>query len=490
MRTALRATVLLAWVAMMAALYHRTHPGLEAAPPPSASRARETSEEWQGIYSGEKKIGYAVSRRRPTADGVAFENDAVVRLTMMGEPSVVRTHVTADTDSGLRLRRFAFRLRSGAVEFSARGSATDRGLEVTLDSGAGRPRSFDVPLSGSIVLPQTLPALLAEEKIEPGRTLRYALFDPLSGTPSTAVLTIEPSETIEIAGEKRSAFPVTEEFRGSRFRLWVDRDGRVLREEGPLGLVLVRESSAFAAQGFDGEGALDLVAASAIPANRAIPSPRETRGLTLRIQEVPPEQSLNFPPRQEASGEIVRIRREELSALSSFALPSRDERFTKDIEPAPFLQSDDPQITGLVRTVLAGETDARRAAEKLLHWVFDNVEKVPTVSVPDALAVLESRRGDCNEHAVLYAALARAAGLPARVVAGAVYVPGEDNAAGVFAYHAWNEIWLGAWTAVDPTFGQLPADATHLKLIEGGPETHAGLLSLIGRVKIEIQDFS
>ena len=89
--------------------------------------------------------------------------------------------------------------------------------------------------------------------------------------------------------------------------------------------------------------------------------------------------------------------------------------------------------------------------------------------------------GDCNEHAVLWAALARAGGLPARVVAGAVY------ANGAFFYHAWDEAWLGSsWVSVDPAFDQMPADATHIKLIEGGPETHAALISIIGRLGIEV----
>ncbi len=490
MRIVLRATVLLAWAAMMVTLYARTHPSFDAAAPPAVSPSRAGTEEWQGIFSGDKKIGYAVSRQTPTAEGFTLENDAIVRLTMMGEPRVVRTHVTADTDASLRLRRFRFRLRAGTVEFSANGSVTDRGLDVVLDSGSGRTRHLEVPLSGPVVLPQTLRALLADQTLEPGKTFRFALFDPLSGAPEPVALTVGPLETIELAGEKHPAFSVSEEFRGSRFRLWVDRDGHVLREEGPLGLVLLRESEASATEGFDREGALDVIAASAISVARVIPNPRDLGHLTLRLEGFPPNRALAFPPRQEVSGEIVRIRREDLAGLSSFALPSREEKLAKELEPTPFLESDDPGIRERAQAILGGETDARRAAEKLVRWVFDNLEKEATVSVPDAREVLASRRGDCNEHAVLLAALARAAGLPARVVAGAVYVPDETGAAGIFAYHAWDEVWLGAWTAVDPTFGQFPADATHVKFLEGGPETHAGLLSIIGHVKIEVEDFS
>jgi len=102
--------------------------------------------------------------------------------------------------------------------------------------------------------------------------------------------------------------------------------------------------------------------------------------------------------------------------------------------------------------------------------------------VPSARAVARTLRGDCNEHAVLLTAMARAAGIPARVVAGAMYA--EQG----FVYHAWTELWLGRWITADATLGQLPADATHVKLVEGGPAEHLALGALLGRLGFEVVD--
>jgi hypothetical protein len=56
-----------------------------------------------------------------------------------------------------------------------------------------------------------------------------------------------------------------------------------------------------------------------------------------------------------------------------------------------------------------------------------------------------------------------------------------------FLYHAWNEVWTGAdWLSVDPAFDQMPADATHVKLITGGPETHAALMPVIGKLSLDL----
>jgi len=93
--------------------------------------------------------------------------------------------------------------------------------------------------------------------------------------------------------------------------------------------------------------------------------------------------------------------------------------------------------------------DPKRVASELTRSVYGMLEKSITFSIPNAVQVLETRQGDCNEHTVLYIALARALGLPARTAVGLVYLNGS------FFYHchAWPEVWLDEWVAVDPTFG-------------------------------------
>ena len=90
------------------------------------------------------------------------------------------------------------------------------------------------------------------------------------------------------------------------------------------------------------------------------------------------------------------------------------------------------------------------------------------------------KRGDCNEHAVLLAALARAVGIPSKILVGVVYNDGS------FYYHAWNSLWVGRFLDVDATFGQFPADATHVKLLEGDLDQQVAVARLIGKLRIEV----
>ena len=81
-------------------------------------------------------------------------------------------------------------------------------------------------------------------------------------------------------------------------------------------------------------------------------------------------------------------------------------------------------------------------------------------SVDDFL--FNTRRGFCGHFASAFTSMMRAAGLPARVVAG--YQGGDWNPVGGYLIvrqshaHAWSEVWLAGrgWTRVDPTAAVAP----------------------------------
>ncbi|UPG93073.1 transglutaminase-like domain-containing protein [Luteibacter aegosomatissinici] len=79
---------------------------------------------------------------------------------------------------------------------------------------------------------------------------------------------------------------------------------------------------------------------------------------------------------------------------------------------------------------------------------------------------MRSRRGDCTEHAVLLAALARSLGIPTRVVTGLVYNDRFGGVDHVFVPHAWVQAWLdGYWVSFDSAQGVY--DTTHIALAAG-----------------------
>ena len=137
--------------------------------------------------------------------------------------------------------------------------------------------------------------------------------------------------------------------------------------------------------------------------------------------------------------------------------------------------------------------EAVAAVDGLLAWISKNVEPSLVTSIPSALEVLGKKKGACKEHTVLFIAMARSLGIPARTVSGIVY--SDQQMIEGFYYHAWAEVYLagpdgaGSWVSVDPSFNQNPADATHVKLIEGDLEKMLNLMQVIGRLRVEVEDY-
>jgi hypothetical protein len=99
--------------------------------------------------------------------------------------------------------------------------------------------------------------------------------------------------------------------------------------------------------------------------------------------------------------------------------------------------------------------------------------------------VLQKGRGKCSEYSILFASLARAAGIPTRIVLGELY------SSGTWLGHMWNEVWLGEWTAVDAAAGMFASGPAHLKFIDSPTVTGTQGLrwKLTDNLSIEILDF-
>ena len=119
--------------------------------------------------------------------------------------------------------------------------------------------------------------------------------------------------------------------------------------------------------------------------------------------------------------------------------------------------------------------------------MYRRLEKAYGASHDRASDVLTAGRGDCTEHTVLLVALARALGIPARPVHGLVYARYEDGQDALY-WHAWVEVRsAGEWIAMDPTFGQPVADATHVALGVGTQVDTVGLLGALKVLAVEVK---
>lgn len=117
------------------------------------------------------------------------------------------------------------------------------------------------------------------------------------------------------------------------------------------------------------------------------------------------------------------------------------------ISSAPHIESTAPEVVALAAILKA--KDAYVSARAIYDWVKSEVRYSGFMADDlGALYALRERRGDCTEYAYLVCALARACGIPARIVGG--YVVQQNTILRAEDYHNWAEVFIeGRWWLVD-----------------------------------------
>jgi hypothetical protein len=432
-----------------------------------------------GIFIQGQHVGYSVSRTAKTAaGGQVFSQRATFAVGAMGSSQQVVTAGTAVTGADGALERFDF-LLSAPVRVVGRGTVEPGRIHVEFEQG-GEVQELDVPVREPPTLSLTVASQVAGRQLHPGDVFSLPYFDPITMTNTAMEVTVEEPEVLP-TGE--AAFWIRSRVAGMETRRLVDGAGNTLREEAALGMSTVR-MSAEEAMKLDAGEPPDIVALASVPLKGAFRDARSTRHVSLRVSGVDPTTVPSEPPLQVVSGATVTIDVPLLPELP--VLPVQGEG---DLERTLTIPAGHPEIVARAQAVVGDAPDRLEAVRRIGDWVYRNVAKVPTIGVPNGLEVLRSQRGDCNEHTALFVSLARAAGIPSRIAAGLVW---SDRLDAAFYYHAWPEVRFDLpdggvrWLPVDPTFGQLPADGTHLKLVTGDLDRQVEIMGSMGRIRLEL----
>ncbi|MDI3318123.1 MAG: transglutaminase-like domain-containing protein [Bacillota bacterium] len=131
-----------------------------------------------------------------------------------------------------------------------------------------------------------------------------------------------------------------------------------------------------------------------------------------------------------------------------------------DLAAEAGVEAGDARLARLAAQLAEGAQDERTKAERILRYVHGRLRYEPAspAAGKGALAGFLAGSGTCTEYARLFVALARAAGVPARIVNGELLLDGAGRpATGAFrsvVRHEWAEFWQpgAGWIPVDPTF--------------------------------------
>jgi hypothetical protein len=477
----IKLSILVFWLVMLGLLIERTYlrPSAVIALDAITEEGVRAKDEWSGIYQQGRKIGYAHSRVMREADTYHLTEESELDILVLGSVQRVKTIINSYTTRNFLLKYFDFSMQSDKSSMKIKGAVV--GTHLVLDVTTGdQIRKERIPLKEPPYLSPTIKPALILLGLEPGKKYRFPVFNPATMNTEDDSISVESVEKIKVGDTEQIVYKLKETYEGLEAFSWITEDGDTIKEESPLGYVLLKESMAEAMKRDKKGPAVDIVSLVMIPSNH-VENSTQTRYLKAKLSGAS-FQGFDLDGDQQIFKEnIIEVRVQD--GPVTYEIPYTGKDRNESLQPTVLIQSDDKRIKDQSVKILSGEKDAREAAKKINEWVYNAIEKTPVVSIPSALEVLSQRVGDCNEHTTLYTALARAAGIPTRMAVGIVYM--RDG----FYYHAWPEVWLGRWTAIDPTFNQFPADATHIRLIAGNINRQSDILKLVGKLKIDVLDY-
>ncbi len=447
--------------------------------------AKELSERdsWMNIMQRGRKIGFSHSVLSKKEDGYNLQENVFMKINTMGMIQDINLNTQANLNSDFTLRTFDFGINSGRFEFKATGKVSGEILSIyTRDSGT--PRKIDISIKKKPYIVAGIVDAVLAAGLKEGEHISFEIFDPATMSQEPVVVKVGEKEEISIGGIRQTAVKMLLSFKGTKQDLWVGDKGEVLKEQGILGISLEKTTREDALSGLSLQASEDLAKIASLPSNVIIDNPEKLSLLKVKIEGIELESLKMNSERQRFENMILEIKKESLTGLSEHSnLNKNDIKWLYFLNPTPFIQSDNRKILNVVLNTVNPSDPPLVKTRKLMNWIDSNIKKRPVISLPDAVSTLENRAGDCNEHAVLMAALARAAGIPAKIEAGLVYLNGN------FYYHAWNLLYLGKWITVDSLFGQMPADVTHIRFSTGDQKEQLDLVGIIGNLKIKVMEY-
>ncbi len=482
----------------------------EARSAPDAAPAADR-EIWEVASIQGVRVGYGRTTIRRTnqagQDLVLIEGMMRLAMRRFGTPMTMDMRFASTETPDGKLVACESVIAQAATTMATRGRLSDGKLELETTT-SGKTTKAAIPWSGDAGGFYALQQSLAQRPMQPGEKRTVRALEPGTTSISTTELVARDRESIALLDKTAELLRIdtttTLENQTFRGNLWTDRDGEIWKSRTDmLDLQQVRVTKEEALRASE-PGELDFAWNVAIAVNRALERPHATKRVRYRVRleggnpaEVfasGPSQQVRSVDPNTAEVTVLALRPQTSEVLETSEVFRPDNKAdlptAQDREPNNWIQSDHPEILAAAKEAAGDVKDLWQVALALERYARNRIRRPGFSQAFDtAVDVLRAGEGDCTEHAVLLAALARARGIPARVAIGLVYYKQS------FLYHMWTEMCLdGRWIPMDATLAQGGIGAAHLKLVHSNLAGASALTcflpvaQVIGRLKIEILD--
>ena len=455
-------------------------------------------EDWYNLTLMNTKIGYMhISSEKTEYEGEEVDRNKinmVMNFKALGSDVTIEITRVEYIGSDLMPRHFlSTSNESGLKQVEGRIVDGVAHIKTTLN---GETTESEVPVPPDTISEQTGVESLFRKGFKIGDKRNFHIFSLDLLKPVKTEIEVEAQDTLIYQSEEKQVYVLRQTMdiaNGVTQKTWLDADGVSYRAEAPMtGFSMVTTKTDKEAALGDTEE-VDIALKTRILPSGKHPMPNAknfeadvklTSGSIADVIMSNSRQKLEV--NSEQAGRLS-IQVPTAAAEDCPNLPIQDAE-GKFLGASGYIQTDAPAIRAKTEEILDGEVNSWRAAEKLCQWVYTAItEKKTSGGFGSSLTALESLSGDCTEHTVLFIALARAAGIPARICSGIAFAQQD-----AFYYHFWVEVYVGRWVQMDPTWGQTIADANHIQL-EGSTlesdnltEFAEGVLRTLNQLEIAI----
>jgi hypothetical protein len=212
------------------------------------------------VMDGEARVGWASSSIDTSLTGISVRDVMVIDPPDSGAAKRFAARARVTLTPGLRLTSFAFELGGDHGAYRVTGKMSqDTLLELITAAGKAKPDTQTVSVRRAVFWPTTVPlalALAARPKV--GRTYRYSIYDPTTGTPEDIQLAVGAESLFVIPDsakldDARHTWVVAHEDTVRGWRIdpqggsalvsgWIDERGRAI-ETRPMGTLTFRRTA-------------------------------------------------------------------------------------------------------------------------------------------------------------------------------------------------------------------------------------------------------
>jgi len=428
--------------------------------------------QWMNIFQNNKKIGYTKKQIKIKKDSYVLIHKTYMKINTMGVIQDMHIDTKGFFNKDHSLSAFEFKFNSDLFKFFSKGEIKDNLLTIDVDN-----KIIEIPVTQPLYLSENISKLAYSLNLKTEQSETFKIFDAASMGNINVKLTMKGYENIDVMGKKQKTMKLLIDYKGAIQTAWIDLNGDIVQETGFLGLCL-KKTNEYNALNNVVDSSTELTKLASVDSNIKLDNIENIKRIIIKISGI---DSIDCSSqRQNFSNNILTIEKENNLDNNKKTLSFENNKY---LTSTPLIQSDHPLIIDKVSEIVSKDDNDLTKAKKITKWLYNNIQKKPVISVPNALETLKNKMGDCNEHSALMAAMTRAANIPSKIEAGLVYLKGR------FYYHAWNSIYIGKWITVDSLMGQIPADITHICLVSGGLDKQLDIIKAIGNIKLDILSY-